>query len=118
VQQDLPDLALLDIQISGDIDGVDLAEIIRDSLTSFFYFLPRPMRTMKPCFVLRDKVHWLLGKKPYMVKVNAAIQITKTLFCRLKTAEGSYKHIKIVDSLFFLKVDSKLIKVKSRIFSS
>jgi two-component SAPR family response regulator len=75
LQQDLPHLALLDIQISGDIDGVDLAEIIRDQFDSF-YFLPRPMRTMKPCFVLGTRsIGYLV--KPYEQKVNAAIQITK-----------------------------------------
>jgi two-component system, LytTR family, response regulator LytT len=36
--KDLPDLALLDIQISGDIDGVDLAEIIRDQFDIPFIF--------------------------------------------------------------------------------
>jgi len=62
----------------------------------------------------RDKGPFGYLVKPYGIKeVNAAIQIAKASFDRLKTAEKAAVNMsKIVDNSLFLKVDSKLIKVK------
>ena len=111
--KDLPDLALLDIQISGDIDGVDLAEIIRDQFDIPFIFTTA-YADNETVLRARDKGPFGYLVKPYGVKeVNAAIQIAKASFDRLKTAEKAAINLsKIVDNSIFLKVDSKLIKVK------
>jgi DNA-binding LytR/AlgR family response regulator len=111
--KDLPDLALLDIQISGDIDGVELAEIIRDQFDIPFIFTTA-YADNETVLRARDKGPFGYLVKPYGVKeVNAAIQIAKASFDRLKTAEKAAINMsKIVDNSLFLKVDSKLIKVK------
>ena len=111
--KDLPDLTLLDIQISGDIDGVDLAEIIRDQFDIPFIFTTA-YADNETVLRARDKGPFGYLVKPYGVKeVNAAIQIAKASFDRLKTAEKAAINLsKIVDNSIFLKVDSKLIKVK------
>ncbi len=111
--KDLPDLALLDIQISGDIDGVDLAEIIRDQFDIPFIFTTA-YADNETVLRARDKGPFGYLVKPYGIKeVNAAIQIAKASFDRLKTAEKAAINLsKIVDNSIFLKVDSKLIKVK------
>jgi two-component system response regulator LytT len=111
--KDLPDMALLDIQISGDIDGVDLAEIIRDQFDIPFIFTTA-YADNETVLRARDKGPFGYLVKPYGIKeVNAAIQIAKASFDRLKTAEKVAVNLsKIVDNSIFLKVDSKLIKVK------
>jgi DNA-binding LytR/AlgR family response regulator len=111
--KDLPDLALLDIQISGDIDGVELAEIIRDQFDIPFIFTTA-YADNETVLRARDKGPFGYLVKPYGIKeVNAAIQIAKASFDRLKTAEKAAVNMsKIIDNSLFLKVDSKLIKVK------
>jgi two-component system response regulator LytT len=111
--KDLPDMALLDIQISGDIDGVDLAEIIRDQFDIPFIFTTA-YADNETVLRARDKGPFGYLVKPYGIKeVNAAIQIAKASFNRLKTAEKAAVNLsKIVENSIFLKVDSKLIKVK------
>jgi DNA-binding LytR/AlgR family response regulator len=108
-----PELALLDIQISGDIDGVKLAEIIRDQFDIPFIFTTA-YADNETVLRARDKGPFGYLVKPYGVKeVNATIQIAKASFDRLKTAEKAAVNMsKIVDNSLFLKVDSKLIKVK------
>ena len=110
----LPDLALLDIQIAGEIDGVDLAEILRDQFDIPFIFTTA-YADNATILRARDKGPFGYLVKPYGIKeVNAAIQIAKATFDRLKTAEKATKSnmTKIVDNNIFLKVDNKLIKVK------
>ena len=111
--ENLPEIALLDIQISGDIDGVALAEVIRDQFDIPFIFTTA-YADNETVLRARDKGHFGYLVKPYGVKeVNASIQIAKASYDRLKTAEKENANMsKIIDNSLFLKVDSKLIKVK------
>jgi DNA-binding LytR/AlgR family response regulator len=108
-----PELALLDIQIAGDIDGVELAEIIRDQFDIPFIFTTAfaDNATIERA---RDMGPFGYLVKPYGVKeVNAAIQVAKASFDRLKKAEKASTNMsKIIDNSLFLKVDNKLVKVK------
>jgi len=108
-----PELALLDIQIAGDIDGVELAEIIRDQFDIPFIFTTAfaDNATIERA---RDMGPFGYLVKPYGVKeVNAAIQVAKASFDRLKKAEKASSNMsKIIDNSLFLKVDNKLVKVK------
>ena len=111
--KDLPDLALLDIQISGDIDGVELAEIIRDQFDIPFIFTTA-YADNETVLRARDKGPFGYLIKPYGIKeVNAAIQIAKATYDRLKSAEKGVVNLsKIVNDSLFLKQDSKLVKIK------
>lgn len=108
-----PDLALLDIQIAGDIDGVELAEIIRDQFDIPFIFTTA---FADKSTIERAKAMGPFGYlvKPYGIKeVNAAIEVAKAAFDRLKEAGKNSQNVsKIIDNSLFLKVDNKLIKVK------
>ncbi len=107
-----PQLALLDIQIGGDIDGVDLAEIINDQFDIPFIFTTAFADNTT---VARARERGPFGYlvKPYGVKdINAAIEVAMGTYERLKTAEKSSGMSKIIDNSIFLKVDAKLIKVK------
>lgn len=111
--KELPDLALLDIQISGDIDGIELAEMIRDQFDIPFIFISA-YADNDTLLRARDKGPFGYLVKPYGLKeVNAAIEIAKASFDRLKSAQKSAVNLsKIKDDSIFLKVDSKLVKVK------
>lgn len=107
-----PQIALLDIQIGGDIDGVDLAELINDQFDIPFIFTTA---FADDTTVSRAKERGPFGYlvKPYGVKdLNAAIEIAMVVYDRLKKAENNPGMSKIIDNSIFLKVDSKLIKVK------
>ncbi|WP_111668993.1 LytR/AlgR family response regulator transcription factor [Algoriphagus litoralis] len=108
-----PELALLDIQIAGDIDGVELAEIIRDQFDIPFIFTTAFADNVT-IGRARDMGPFGYLVKPYGVKeVNAAIQVAKASFDRLKKAERANANMsKIIDNSLFLKVDNKLVKVK------
>lgn len=108
-----PELALLDIQIAGDIDGVELAEIIRDQFDIPFIFTTA-FADNATIGRARDMGPFGYLVKPYGVKeVNAAIQVAKASFDRLKKAERANANMsKIIDNSLFLKVDNKLVKVK------
>lgn len=107
-----PQIALLDIQIGGDIDGVDLAELINDEFDIPFIFTTAFADDQT---VERAKAKGPFGYlvKPYGVKdINAAIEVAMSAYNRLKKAEDEAKAPRIIDNSIFLKVDSKLIKVK------
>jgi DNA-binding LytR/AlgR family response regulator len=107
-----PQLALLDIQIGGDIDGVDLAEIINDQFDIPFIFTTA---FADNATIARAKERAPYGYlvKPYGIKdINAAIEVAMVAYGRLKTAEKKGGMSKIIDNSLFLKVDTKLIKVK------
>jgi DNA-binding LytR/AlgR family response regulator len=111
--ENLPDLALLDIQISGDIDGVELAEIIKDQFGIPFIFTTA-YADNETILRARDKGPFGYLVKPYGVKeVNAAIQIAKASFDRLKTVEKATINIsKNINDSLFIKVEGKLVQVK------
>ncbi len=111
--EEIPELALLDIQISGDLDGVELAELLRDQFDIPFIFTTAYANN-ETIARAKDKGPFGYLVKPYGVKeVNAAIQVAKASFDRLKSAEEKASALsKIVEDNIFLKVDSKLIKVK------
>ncbi len=108
----LPDLALLDIQIGGDIDGVDLADLINQNFQIPFIFTT--------AFADNDTIARAKSKgpfgylvKPYGVKdINAAIEVAMSAFERFKDAKESQGMSRVIQDSIFLKVDSKLIKVK------
>lgn len=108
----LPDLALLDIQIGGDIDGVDLADLLNQNFQIPFIFTT--------AFADNDTISRAKSKgpygylvKPYGVKdINAAIEVAMTAYERFKEAKESQAMSKVIQDSIFLKVDSKLIKVK------
>ncbi|MFT6828489.1 MAG: DNA-binding LytR/AlgR family response regulator [Roseivirga sp.] len=107
-----PHLALLDIQIGGDIDGVDLAEIINDQFDLPFIFTTAFADSVT---IARAKKRGPYGYlvKPYGIKdINAAIEVAMVAYSRLKTAEKNGVMSKILDDGIFIKVDAKLIKVK------
>ena len=108
----LPDLALLDIQIGGDIDGVDLADLLNQNFQIPFIFTT--------AFADNDTIDRAKSKgpygylvKPYGIKdMNAAIEVAMSAFERFKKASESPAMSKVIQDSIFLKVDSKLIKVK------
>lgn len=107
-----PDIALLDIQIAGDIDGVELSEIINDEFDLPFIFTTAFADSNT---ISRAKERGPFGYlvKPYGVKdLNAAIEVAMGAFQRLKKAEKKGDEGQLIERNIFLKVDSKLIKVK------
>ncbi|GAB5528063.1 MAG: LytTR family DNA-binding domain-containing protein [Roseivirga sp.] len=107
-----PHIALLDIQIAGDIDGVDLAEMINDEFDIPFIFTTAFADANT---IGRAKERGPFGYlvKPYGVKdLNAAIEVAMGAFQRLKKAEKKGGGGQVIERNIFLKVDSKLIKVK------
>ena len=107
-----PDIALLDIQIGGDIDGVDLSEIINQQFELPFIFTTAYADDMTVKRA-RDKGPFGYVVKPYGVKdINAAIEVAISAYERLKDAESKAGGMtKIIDKSMFLKVDYKLIRV-------
>ena len=107
-----PQLALLDIQIGGDIDGVDLAEIINDQFDMTFIFTTA-FADNSTIARAKERAPYGYLVKPYGIKdINAAIEVAMVAYNRLKTAEKKGGMSKIIDNSLFLKVDTKLIKVK------
>ena len=107
-----PELALLDIQIAGDIDGIDLAELLTDQFDFPIIF---STAFADENTLARAKKRRSFGYlvKPYGAKdVNAAIEVAMSAFDRLKEAQGKPQMSKVVDNYIFLKVDSRLIKVE------
>lgn len=107
-----PDLALLDIQIGGDIDGVDLAEIINENFNLPFIFTTA-FADNETISRAKDKGPFGYLVKPYGLKeINAAIEVAMASFERLTKAESQQSLSKVIQDSIFLKVDNKLIKTR------
>ncbi|GHE73417.1 MULTISPECIES: response regulator [Roseivirga] len=108
----VPDLALLDIQIGGDIDGVQLAELLNQNFEIPFIFTTA-FADNETITRAKEKGPFGYLVKPYGVKdINAAIEVAMAAFDRLKKAESASTMSKVIQDSIYLKVDSKLIKVK------
>ena len=107
-----PQIALLDIQIGGDVDGVDLAEMINDEFDIPFIFTTA-FADNNTISRARERGPFGYLVKPYGVKdLNAAMEVAMGAFQRLKKAEKKGGGGQIIDRNIFLKVDSKLVRVK------
>ncbi len=107
-----PQIALLDIQIGGEVDGVELAEMINDEFDIPFIFTTA-FADNDTISRARERGPFGYLVKPYGVKdLNAAIEVAMGAFQRLKKAEKKGGGGQIIDRNIFLKVDSKLIRVK------
>lgn len=108
-----PQIALLDIQIGGELDGVELSEIINQQFNLPFIFTTAfaDETTIRRA---REQGPFGYVVKPYGVKdINAAIEVAMVAYERLKDAESKAEGMsKIIDKSMFLKVDYKLIRVK------
>ena len=110
--ESLPDLALLDIQIGGDIDGVDLADLLNQNFQIPFVFTTAFADNET---ISRAKAMGPYGYlvKPYGIKdMNAAIEVALGSYERYKKASEAPAISKVIQDSIYLKVDSKLIKVK------
>ncbi len=109
----LPEIALLDIQIGGDLDGVDLSQLINEQFQIPFIFTTA---YADDTTVGRAKANGPFGYvvKPYGVKdINAAIEVAMSAYERLKDAQSKAEGMsRIIDKSIFLKVDYKLVKVQ------
>ncbi len=106
-----PDIALLDIQIGGDLDGIELAEILHDDFDIPFVFTTA---FADGSTLSRAKERGPFGYviKPYGTNdINAALEVAINAFKRLKEAEVHVSP-QIIDHSIMLKVDTKLIKVR------
>lgn len=107
-----PELALLDIQLGGDLDGVELSEIINQQFNLPFIFTTAYADDVT---IGRAKSQGPFGYvvKPYGVKdINAAIEVAMSSYERLKDAQSQAEGMsKVIDNSLFLKVDYKLIRV-------
>lgn len=107
-----PDVALLDIQIAGDIDGIDLAEMLTDQFDFPIIFSSAFADERTLARAKKRKTFGYLVK-PYGAKdVSAALEVAMSAFDRMKDAQEKPQIAKVVDDYMFLKVDSRLIKVK------
>jgi DNA-binding LytR/AlgR family response regulator len=110
-----PDLVLLDIQLKGKMDGVDLAHLIKET-----YHLPFIFTTAfaDDQIIARARAEGPYGYlvKPYGLKdIKAAIEIALYNFeAQQKTTSSSNEADPVTnaDSQLYLKVDQRLIRVK------
>ena len=110
--ENLPDLALLDIQIGGDIDGVDLADLLNQNFEIPFIFTTA-FADNETISRAKSKGPYGYLVKPYGIKeMNAAIEVAMGAFERFKKAKDNQAVSRVIQDSIFLKVDSKLIKVK------
>lgn len=110
--ENLPDLALLDIQIGGDIDGVDLADLLNQNFEIPFIFTTA-FADNETISRAKSKGPYGYLVKPYGIKdMNAAIEVAMSAFERFKKAKDNQAISRVIQDSIFLKVDSKLIKVK------
>lgn len=110
--ENLPDLALLDIQIGGDIDGVDLADLLNQNFEIPFIFTTA-FADNETISRAKSKGPYGYLVKPYGIKeMNAAIEVAMSAYERFKKAKDNQAISRVIQDSIFLKVDSKLIKVK------
>lgn len=107
-----PDLVLIDIQIAGNTDGIDLAKEINTKFQIPFIFTTA---YADPETVSRAKEKSPLAYlvKPFGLKeLNAAIEVAFINYDRLKGKIKTYDQPKILDDSIFLRANGKLTKVK------
>lgn len=111
LSKNTPDLILLDIQIKGDKDGVELAEIIQKRYEIPFIFTTA---FADSATIERAKEQSPYGYvvKPYGLKdIQAAIEIAMNNFEKFQEMKSSDVEALAANKNLYLKVDYRLVKV-------
>ncbi|QNL22678.1 response regulator [Hyphobacterium sp. CCMP332] len=112
IQLEKPDLALLDIQINGSIDGLELADMIKAESDIPFIFTTAfaDTSTLEKAKELGPFGYIV---KPYGIKdVNAAIQIAMSNHSSVQSLKKTSDQAMLKNNHLFVKADSRLIKIK------
>lgn len=102
LERDKPDLLLLDIQLSGKKDGIDLAEKLQESLPFIFLTANSDGETIERA--KRVKPHAYIVKPFSKEELFAAIEIAFSNFSSRRSAGRSKEHTFVRDGYVFRKI--------------
>ncbi len=109
-----PDLALLDIQINGDKDGLELADLIKEQSDLPFIFTTAfaDSNTLEKA---KDLGPFGYVVKPYGIKdVNAAIRIAMQNHESVQNLKKSRDEALIKNNHLYVRSNSKLVKIEDK----
>lgn len=114
IEEHAPDLALLDIQLKGGRDGVDLARDIRDQFKLAFVFLTSHADSHTLDRAKAVHPHGYLVK-PFQEKdIHAAVEIALSNFAResSRQMDQSQEATFVLNDSFFIRSGGMLVKLK------
>ena len=112
LQQEQPDLLLIDINLSGDLDGVDLAQTLNAQYELPFIFVTSnsDSRTLSRVKVTRPAGFILKPYQPEDIRANVDIALYKQGFAQ-KQADQNTRNPKLEDG-FFVREKHALLKIR------
>ncbi|MEO1052655.1 MAG: response regulator [Bacteroidota bacterium] len=106
-----PDLALLDIQLDGDKDGIELAEAIKNQFEFPFIFTTAYADSATIAKAKKVSPYGYLVK-PYGIKnMHAAIEIAMCTHERVKDLKDQKPSTSFGNDHLYAKVDCKLVRI-------
>lgn len=114
IKEHNPDLIMLDIQIKGDMDGIQVAEELKDSVSSPFIFTTA-FADNETIDRARDQGPYGYVVKPYGINdIKAAIEVAMMNFQAFEELR-SKQNVNVTvnkNNQLFIKTDSRLVRVK------
>lgn len=106
-----PDLVLLDINLNGDENGLDFADLLNKESIPFIFITAFADDEMVQTAVKKDPFGYLV--KPFGLEdVSAAIQVAMKTFITLSKKVDRDIIVSGKDRSIFLKVNSSLVKIR------
>lgn len=114
LQEDTPDIILLDIQINGQMDGVDLAEQI-NTLYKIPYIFTTAFADPTTLQRAREKGPFGYIVKPYGMKdIYTALEIAMDNFQRMKGLEKRQNNQGVINNnQLYIKSDSRFLRIRN-----
>jgi DNA-binding LytR/AlgR family response regulator len=112
IESEKPDLALLDIQINGKTDGVELADMIRE-LTDMPFIFTTAFADSATLERAKEMGPYGYVVKPYGIKdVNAAIEIAMSNYKTVKNLKRTNEEGLLQNNNLYVRTDSRLVKIQ------
>lgn len=111
LKKDTPDLMLLDIQLEGEKDGIDLAHEL-DANHDIPFIFTTAFADESTIGRAKEESPYGYIVKPYGIKdINAAIEIAMSNFDKIQSMKSQGEDALVKSKNIYLKVDYRLVKV-------
>ncbi len=116
LEKERPDIAILDIQLSGKKTGIDIAKKIRESFHFPFIFLTsnadsltlnQAKEVMPPAYLIKP-----FSKKEIFISIEIALSNFSINENKSKTSKNKISQSHVIKNAFFIKSQGSYIKIK------
>ena len=111
INQNKPDILLLDIQLKGKMDGIGLAHKVKEVMDIPIIFLTANADEKHFTLAKETKPHGFISKPFKKLDLQRAIELVESRIIEEKGSKGEQKSFEVLKDFVFVRDHEKMIKV-------